>query len=197
MNPLPDDDPRVTDPADEGRLRERYNLFFALRPDPDTRAAIAAAAAALAGTAPAGRWIKPERYHLTLRFLGEYDRPPAEAIRLAAAAADAIEGTCFDLLLDRAGSFGRRRATCWLGCGAVPTALAELVGCLDRALAASLGAAPSPRFVPHVTILRDAARPFSAALPDPVSWSVREFVLIESRIDSPAPHRAAGRWPLR
>ena len=194
MNPLPDDDGRGFQGV---RPRERHNLFFALHPDPGARAALAAAAAALAGMAPDGRWIKPERYHLTLRFLGEYDRPPAETIQRAAAAADAVEGACFDLVLDRVASFGRRRATCWLGCGAVPAALDELVVRLDRALGAFSGAMQPARFVPHLTILRDAMQPFSAVLPRPVRWRVREFVLIESRFAPPAPHRSAGRWALR
>lgn len=180
---------------------EVHNLFFALLPDAVTRARIAAAADGLqrrAG-APRGRWLKPERYHLTLSFLGEHARLPPDLVGRAVSAASDVRAAAFDLELDRAGSFaGNARIPCWFGCRAAPTALQALFDDLSAALRRRacrvVGAA---RLVPHVTVLRDADRGVDLALDAAIAWHVEEFVLIDSQTQPFQPYRILGRWPLR
>src|SRR3546814_11542892 len=53
-----------------------HRLFVALRPPPDIRALLIAAM----GGVRAARWQNDEQLHLTLRFIGEVDRPIAEDV---------------------------------------------------------------------------------------------------------------------
>jgi RNA 2',3'-cyclic 3'-phosphodiesterase len=60
---------------------------------------------------------------------------------------------------------------------------------------AGLGAATQGDFQPHVTLAYDKLRlkPFAV---EPVSWTVREFVLVHSLLGRTT-HIPLGRWPLR
>ena len=172
------------------------NLFFALSPSASTRAAIAAAADALRATeAPAGRWLKPPRYHLTLQFLGEYAHVPADLVARAREAAGQVMLARFSFVLDVVGSFGARRMPLWLGCSEAPAELLRLHESLGKALARhACRTHGATRLLPHVTILRDAEQALHRHLPQPITWCVEEFVLIDSQ--PPDHHRIIGRWPL-
>ena len=56
-----------------------HRLFVALRPPPAIRARLLAAM----GGVPGARWQDDDQLHLTLRFIGEVDRPVAEDIAAA------------------------------------------------------------------------------------------------------------------
>jgi len=180
---------------------ETHNLFFALLPDEAARTRIAATAAWLQRQpdAPRGRWLKPERYHLTLPFLGEHARLSPELVERAMSAAGEVHAAAFDLELDVAGSFaGNARIPCWLGCREPPAALQALFDGLSAALRRHacrvVGGVP---LVPHVTVLRDADRGMKLPLDPAVRWRVDEFVLIDSQTQPFRPYRMLGRWPLR
>lgn len=55
-----------------GRL---HRLFFALVPSAGEREGLRHRAEDLKAAFPQARWVRPERYHLTLHFLGESDGP--------------------------------------------------------------------------------------------------------------------------
>jgi 2'-5' RNA ligase len=133
-------------------------LFFALWPDPATRAAIAALARDV-GRETGGRAVTPENVHLTLVFLGEQ---PAEIVPKLCASAAAVELSAFRLALDEVDCW-RKTGIAWLGASETPAALAALHGGLARALA-SLGIALEARpFAPHLTLARRAATGCSGA----------------------------------
>ena len=175
-----------------------HNLFFALWPDDDVRERIASAARHLKQVhAPRGRWIGPDRYHLTLRFLGEHSTLPDPLIAACRAAGDAVRAAPFSFALDVAASFSNRRIPWWLGCHAMPAPLDALWSALAESLAAN-GIAqdePTPRAA-HVTILRDADRRLAPEPIDPISWSVDDFVLVDSAIGAASSYRIVHRWPL-
>lgn len=179
-------------------VAEVHHLFFALSLDAATRAAIAAAAQSLrASHAPAGRWLREARYHLTLLYLGSYSQLPDEVVARVCAAASRVRGEAFTLHLDRFSSFGNRAIPLWLGPSRIPAALAALHAALAAELArAGVRGAHATSFVPHVTVLRDASRAFEAACEPAVDWPVDEFVLIDSHIVPPSPYRVLDRWPL-
>ncbi|MDA0262293.1 MAG: RNA 2',3'-cyclic phosphodiesterase [Proteobacteria bacterium] len=108
--------------------------------------------ARLSGGIPGGRWLAPEQFHLTLRFIGEVDGARFEEIALALAD---VEAERFTLALDGLGYFaqGRKPHTLWAGVRPAPAliALHERVASRLRAV----GLAPERRnFSPHVTIAR-------------------------------------------
>ena len=186
--------PGSSAPADDSAHR----LFFALWPDDAERRAVADAAAALRRDhAPRGRWSNPERYHLTLQFMGDFRPFPEDLVARAKEAAARLAVPPFTLQLDRAGSFRKRSIPWWLGCSAKPEGLQRLWDGLSARLVEAQVPFQSDRpLVPHVTILRDA-RPY---LPDtpipPVAWRIREVVLVDSVHGGQPEYRLLGRWPL-
>jgi len=171
-----------------------HRLFFALWPGEDVRHAIAARARDFAAVcAPGGRAVAPERYHLTLQFLGSFAGLPEATVEGAIAAGEQVHAPEFTLLLDRVGSFERNRVW-WLGCGLSP-GLRHLHGQLGAALAAAGLPADVAPFVPHVTLGRGQKQQLRPQAVDPLAWTLRDFVLVDSAADAPA-YRIVRRWPL-
>ena len=176
-----------------------HNLFFALWPDADARAQIDATARHLKQVhAPAGHWIKPHRYHLTLLFLGEHANLPADLVTAACAAGDHVSAPAFDFALDVAASFANRKIPWWLGCREIAPGLARLRAGISAGLRASgYGIRDEADPVAHVTILRDAGRALPATPIAPIEWAVGEFVLIDSRLGPESSYTVVRRWALR
>lgn len=107
--------------------------------------------AGLRGGLDGARWVEPENYHITLRFIGDVDDTTAAEF---VSALGAIEKEPFSLTLDGLGSFGGRRPrTIWAGL-ASSQPLVALQLAHERA-AQIAGLAPEPRnFHPHVTLAR-------------------------------------------
>lgn len=140
-------------------------LFLAVTLPEALQQDIARATAALRAAAPTVRWVRPERLHLTMKFLGE--RPDDDATRIADAARHATTGLQpVSASLHGTGAFPnfRRPRVVWLGMH--PEApLAAIARRLDAALA-PLGIEPESRpFRAHVTLGRvaDAMPPAAAA----------------------------------
>jgi 2'-5' RNA ligase len=106
----------------------------------------------LSGGIPGLRWVPPENYHLTLRFIGEVDRVEAEGVDEALAG---IRAPAFDLTLAGVGTFERAGKVQALWVGAERTAgLAHLAAKVETALQ-RVGFPPERRrFAPHVTLAR-------------------------------------------
>lgn len=109
--------------------------------------------AALTTTGIAGaRWLPPENYHLTLRFIGETTRYRAEDIDLGLAA---IRARCFPLTLAGVGVFTKsgRSSALWAGVERNPQ-LDHLQNKIETALQRCGLDAERRRFQPHVTLAR-------------------------------------------
>lgn len=173
-----------------------HNVFFGLVPDEATRAQMARAVERLkAAHGGHGRWVKPERYHMTLHFLGSFSELPQERIESACEAARRLDAPAFEMVLDRAGHFSQ--GVGWLGCGQTATSLQSLWTRLHQSLAhARVATQGHASFVPHVTVLREA-RPLLPAQPiAPIVWPVRAFELIDSVLGPKGEYRSLGRWGL-
>ena len=184
------------DLPDAARLRlSRSRLFFALWPDRGLRAGIEQAAALIPpGDAATAVRVRPERYHLTLAFLGELD---TRQIAAAMQAGDSVQVPAFDLMLDQVGHFSTANVA-WIGPGRLDPALAKLKAELDRELLHHCLPVSSEPFVPHVTCLRKI-REAPDAPPPALRWSVTDFVLARSARDAsgkPAGYKVLKRWPL-
>jgi 2'-5' RNA ligase len=122
-------------------------LFTALEIPDD----VAETLAALRGGLPGARWIEPEDYHLTLRFIGDIDD------RLARELEDELAETGrgpIPVALTGLGSFGGDKPHSIYAAAEVSRELSELAAAHDRIMR-RMGLAPDSRkFTPHVTIAR-------------------------------------------
>lgn len=170
----------------QGPVARRFRVFFALMPpEPVARQIVDRARALDAG----GRAVSRERLHLTLAFMGNVDRAALDALM---ARADSVRMSCFDLVLDQAGTF-RRAGINWLAPSVPPPELLDLSAKLYKNTRADID---NTVFRPHVTISRRSpalkARPIS-----PIQWSVRAFSLVASGDDgAPGAYVQLRQWPL-
>lgn len=161
-----------------------HRLFAAIRPPEHIRDLLLD----LMDDGEALRWQSDEQLHLTLRFMGEVERPQAEDI---AAAIQSVRFEPFDLRLSGVGRFAHRRGGA-LWAGVVPKEpLAHLAAKIDRACV-SAGLEPERRaFHPHITLARWNGRepdlqPFITRHADlrSDSWLVDAFMLYESHLSA-------------
>ena len=107
--------------------------------------------AMLRGGIPGARWIDPENYHLTLRFIGDIDDAMAHEIALML---DSVSRMAFDLRLDGLTSFGGHKPRAIVAAAAPTRQLLELQAEHER-LMQRVGLEPEGRkFTPHVTLAR-------------------------------------------
>jgi len=175
-----------------------HRLFVALRPPEPIRDLLIDAM----DDSPDLRWQDEEQLHLTLRFIGEVDRPVAEDV---AAALGRIRAARFEVRLSGVGRFEQRGSGA-LWAGVEPKApLAALAAKVERACR-SAGLEPEPRaFHPHITLARwkgrrtrevhdflERRRGFSSE-----PFEVDRFILFESRLSRHGAHyEAAASYEL-
>ncbi len=129
-------------------------LFIGISPDAAAREALAAYACAQP-FASAARTVPPERYHVTLAYLGERaaDRVPALTALLDGCAASFPP---FPLSTDRAAFFGRpENATVYAALHPIEP-LSGLCESLRTALTAAGETFDGKPFKPHITLARHA-----------------------------------------
>ena len=165
-------------------------LFVALDLPPELKSQLAL----LAGGIPGAKWVPPENYHLTLRFIGEVENWRAQEVDDALAC---IRARPFELALKGAGCFekaGRVQAL-WVGAERNDS-LAFLQSKVETALQRIGLAAEKKRFAPHVTLARtDRAETFKLvsflqahALFRPPPVAVEHFTLFSSHLGKDAAH---------
>lgn len=182
----------MTEPGpNEAAAPATLRLFFALWPDDATRDALNRTGKWL-HQHWGGRRMREDTLHITLAFLGE---TLAERLDALVACADSVRTEAFELVLDEAG-YWRHNRIGWLGAGETPTQHVELVKALNVALKADGFPVDARPHVPHVTLLRNSR---GGEVPPcvPVRWPIREFVLVQSNMDTHGAHyEVIRRWPL-
>ncbi|MGO1119725.1 RNA 2',3'-cyclic phosphodiesterase [Rhodovibrionaceae bacterium A322] len=101
---------------------------------------------------PGARWVRPENFHLTLRFLGDLDEHSAADVD---AALQGISLPAFDLQLEGMGTFteGKRLKALWAGVQPNP-ALNHLQSKVEKAIIRAGLPLERRKFKPHVTLAR-------------------------------------------
>jgi len=166
-----------------------HRLFVAIRPPEAVRDRLIDAME----DSPELRWVGDEQLHLTLRFIGEVERPLADDIALALTR---VRSDRFELRVTGVGIFERRSGgTLWAGIEPKQP-LAALAAKVERASVAA-GLEPEHRaFHPHITLARfnrasaTAAQAFlerTRALASP-PFAVTSFILYESHLSRHGPH---------
>lgn len=123
-------------------------LFVALSLPEEIREQLSA----ISGGLPGARWVPPENYHITLRFIGNVHNGHAEDVD---AALTALRGKSFEVALKGLGVFceGLKPTSLWAGVEA-DEGLARLQAKVESALVRA-GFKPEKRkFTPHVTLAR-------------------------------------------
>ena len=175
-----------------------HRLFVAIRPPEPIRDLLIDA---MDGGADF-RWQDDLQLHLTLRFVGEVERPVAEDL---ADALGRVRAARFELRIKGVGRFDQRNSGA-LWAGVEPKApLAALAAKVERACL-GVGLEPERRaFHPHVTLARwkgrrsREAEEFVARRRALASepFAVDEFILFESRLSRHGAHyEAVGTYPL-
>lgn len=135
-------------------------LFVALRLPPAIRQSLLD----IMEGVPSARWQDDEQLHVTLRFIGEVERPVAEDVAVALSQVVAPAPT---ISLAGVGRFEKRGRTDALWAGVTPhDALAALHRKVDQACVRA-GLAPEHRaYLPHITVARLARSAGSGAAID-------------------------------
>jgi len=157
--------------------------------------------ARLRGGLPGARWIEPENYHLTLRFIGDVDDALGEEI---ADLLGKVERPPFDLQIEGLDSFGGNKPRTVVAAVTAVAQLVELQADHERIMQ-RVGLQPERKYRPHVTLarLRDTSsrrvadflsikQPFRSSV-----FSVSRFVLYSSRASvGGGPYVVEAGYPL-
>ncbi|MCB1534533.1 MAG: RNA 2',3'-cyclic phosphodiesterase [Rhodoblastus sp.] len=156
----------------------------------------------LRGGLPGARWIEPEDYHLTLRFIGDIQMERANDIAEALAS---IAAAPFSVKLERLAVFGSDKPRALIARTADSAALTALQLEHER-LVRRLGApAEKRKFTPHVTLarLRGVDAPTVGGYIEsrgdmrPLSFEAKRFVLYSSRESTGGgPYRIEAVYPF-
>ncbi|RUL71117.1 RNA 2',3'-cyclic phosphodiesterase [Dyella choica] len=177
---------------------QTHRLFFALMPDDATRHEINHAAALVQQQHPwlRARWVRPERFHATLNFLGDFPAMPGQVLEQAMAAAQSMHAAPFAWTLDYAASFHGREPPCVLRGSHVPEALLALWQNMHTALVETgLHLRNERQFTPHVTLAYGRHELPAETPVTPIVWQVGHFVLIHNLVGK-GQYRILGSWPL-
>lgn len=166
-----------------------HRLFVAIRPPEPIRDLLIDAM----DDSPALRWVGDEQLHLTLRFIGEVERPVANDI---AGALERVRSPSFALRIAGVGKFEQRNGgALWAGIDPKEPA-AALAAKVERAVQ-QVGLEPEHRaFMAHITLARwnrrnaEAVDAFLRRNSDLRSqpFRVNEFILFESRLSRHGAH---------
>lgn len=175
-----------------------HRLFIALSPPEPVRDLLLDAMEGIEGA----RWADEETLHLTLRFVGEVERPAAEDL---AAQLAGIVAEPFTVTLKGVGHFTRKSQAATLWARVMPNpALESLRQKVERACEAAGLGRETRRFTPHVTLARlgrssgEIGRWLASFGDLRAAWRAEHFTLFESHLGhSGALHETVATFALR
>ena len=165
-------------------------LFFALWPDDRIRHALLHWQTHNLSTAV--RWQHRDDLHITLHFLGQVGDDRLEEI---AAVGAEHQLAPFNLVLDEIDYWSRPRVLCATP-SSVPAPLTELHTALGKGLESIGFAGESRPYRPHVTLARKVGADEAYGPLSPLTWSVKELALVESRPGNAPHYHPLRHWSL-
>jgi 2'-5' RNA ligase len=129
-------------------------LFYCLELPPLVRAELDRIAQPLRRTEARVAWVRPENFHITVKFLGEVEPSVVDALKaLGAQVAEKFPKS--EIVFDTVGAFPapHRPRVIWIGSHQAPQAIFDLQKYLERELT-KMGFEAERHFAPHVTIGR-------------------------------------------
>jgi 2'-5' RNA ligase len=170
-------------------------VFFALLPDREAQGQIDAVAQALAREHRlTGRRTALDRLHVSLCGVRWPRDKAAKLVPLADSLARRASLFQFEASFDRALSLKSRSGNYPLVLASRTGEILDLHRLLQGRLARAVGGEEHGKIMPHITMLYDPAMVLEQAI-EPVTWTVRELVLIHS-LRGLTRHVILGRWPL-
>ena len=155
------------------------------------------------GGLPGARWVEPENYHVTLRFIGDIEAGTAREV--VAALEEVSPRGPVEVTFETLDSFGGRQPRVVMARAGANPALAELQAEQEQLLR-RIGLPPeSKRFVPHLTLARlrnvsstEVARYIAMhGQFAKLSFTARRFVLYSSRASvGGGPYVVEAGYPL-
>lgn len=184
-------------------FRPRYiadRLLFMTFPDDVAAARLARLAQRLSSEhGLIGKPLKTSRFHVSLQWFGDHAQLPQRLVEQAKAIGDRVRAAPFEATFDRVRSFKGNRK------GNLPFVLTggdgvQTLKAFYETIDAPLGRPDSLdeedfAFTPHVTLLYDDLFVPEQEV-EPISWTVRELVLVHSLVGRGRYVRLA-KWPLR
>jgi len=177
--------------------RVRNALYFMVKPEQHAAQAANALMTVLQSRyGLQGNAVTPDRQHVTLHSLGEYDELPEDLVAQALRAGAAVELEPFDVEFDRALGWGSAAKLLALGSGGWRArGMKGLQGAVAEAMVdVGLGRFVRSSFQPHVSLLY-GDKPVPVEHIEPIGWTVSELLLVHSAVGLHE-HRVLGRWPL-
>ncbi len=191
-------------------------VFVGLDIDPDIRQRMTRYLEGVHGFAPEARWVKPESFHVTLKFIGEQKDELVEEIKRELATVRALP---LEISFRGNGFFPNARSprVFWLGIEGGEQ-LRQLAKAVDQAVARTGVLRETNAYQPHLTLARSGSgrpQPMPGDGPSPPlrrlgeklegkpapdfgTMTAREFFLYESKL-SPggAKYSQIARFPLK
>lgn len=178
-------------------------LFVAVDPPPSARAHLAAATEPVRAAATSLRWVPPERWHLTLAFLGEVDPAFVDPLSTGLARTAAVHAA-MELAVAGAGRFA---TVLWAGITGDTDRLARLAAEVEAVTARVRGLRhapqrPAPAYRPHLTLARSRRGTGRPSVPQVLTgyegppWRAERIHLVRSDLGSQPRHTAIGSWRL-
>ncbi|MEE1656668.1 RNA 2',3'-cyclic phosphodiesterase [Microvirga sp. CF3062] len=166
-------------------------------------AEIGLALSSFRGGLPGARWVEPENYHITLRFIGDIDERMADDV--ASILGERRQRAPLSITIDGLDSFGGSKPRAVFARTSGNGELNELQGEQERLLR-QVGLAPETRkFTPHITLARlKQASPIDVAnyiatrghFPK-LTFTAHRFVLYSSRASvGGGPYVIEAAYPL-
>lgn len=176
-----------------------HNLYFAVLPAAEAARRMTEVGAKLRNRYGLPGRVQPDRLlHVSLAHVGHYAGLPESVVATARRAGSAVRCAPFEVRFNRAVSFDNPRgAPLVLRCGRGEAGFAHLRRAITVAMA-RCGFCPDRTIglTPHVTLVYDGLVVHPSMLDEPITWTVREFVLVHS-LYGRGRHIHLDRWPLQ
>jgi RNA 2',3'-cyclic 3'-phosphodiesterase len=154
-------------------------LFFALLPSAeDALQIVSLRERLLVERGLTGQSIIAERFHLSLHTVGAWHGLSRAAVTAAKEVGASFSKPRFEIVFDRAMSFAGNRAFVLRAKSEAPfTSFHHALGIEMKK--AGIGRSVTSRFTPHMTLLYGDRMVTERSI-EPIHWTVREFVLVQS-----------------